>query len=696
MKIIKKIGKKTLTYIFMLAFVILTSYYAYVTESITLLTFILVSFASVILGVLNIMERRQNIQKEVSGYLERAEDAIGERQLKSALLFYDEALFLNEKCIQAQIGKGRCFRVLTEYSKAVEEFKKALTLDIDQKTEAEVCYNIGACLMEQGNRKEADVEFSKVNKLDPYFIEVLPYQAEIRHFAGDNQEAFRLLEKYLDRCPNGRRQSVLQRMTMFDPDKVKKYLENDTDNCEVVRDDSSVEEPVVTKLESQIKSPVETEPESDADEEKEKIEEENADKPPVDGGYSDDDFILPTYMKREDKNSAVAAEPVPAPPVEKTTLEIIGKSGSDTTGSSKPFVPSMSSLPADDKAREMPKPKLVIPAELEVASREKPASAGAILRAVPVEEILNENIRETSEPAPSPKPSITAGPARAISVEDVMEGVGFVDDAPTPAVSEDPPRGGASVVVRVKAQARNSTLPDDLTETLKKIKEFAQIAGKLDIDPMLRWSAFSYLNRLTGNIRRLYPQAPAFARQFSLHKLNMLEKFQQEYKKSNHLECYFNDVFVSLNNIGTMDTFNVLRSSQPSVQDLDWLINQAGVRVVINLCHENQVWPGYTLQEEKDVCNEFAVDYYHFSLENWDDPTLDQKQITKILDIIDFHAKPVFLHSSNGADRAGIVAAAYRITRLKWSLEDALDEAQKFGFNAGERPNNLKLIESFI
>ena len=355
----------------------------------------------------------------------------------------------------------------------------------------------------------------------------------------------------------------------------------------------------------------------------------------------------------------------------------------------------------------------------EKTTKEKPIAAASFIpvstgvaKAMSVEDVMGD-AGFTDEPPSEPvkdsekttkeKPiaaasfiPVSTGVAKAMSVEDVMGDAGFTDEPPSePVKTVEKPASAPSVAIKVKREIKKVDLPGDLKELLGKIKGYAQFAGKLEIDPMLRWSAFSYLNRLTSSIRRVFPEAPSFARQVALHKLEVLEQFTSDYGESDNLERYFNDVFVSMSNVGVIDSFNVFRSSQPSVRDLDWAINQLGVKVIVNLCHENQVWLGYTLEEEKDVCNEFVVDYFHFPLENWDDPSITPEKVKEILNVIDFHAKPILVHSSNGADRVGVVAAVYRMTYLGWSLEEALTEAKRFGFDNLDRPNNVKLIESF-
>ena len=459
MKIIKKIGKKTLTLVFMLAFVITTSYFSYALKNISLLTFILISVAAVVLITLNVLERKEEIKKEVVSFLEKADDAIRECQLKSALRCYDEALFLDPKSFKAQVGKGRCRRILTEYSKAIDEFKIALDMEIDQKTEAEIHYFIGACMMEQGNRKEADLEFSKTIKLDPHFNEVLPYVAELKHFAGDNDEAFRLLEKYLAKCPRGRRESIIDRMAMFDPNKVKKYT------CEGIVED---EETAGNKADSVIKR---TGPES-TDEKSKSVKNNKdegsgvtGDEKPADAGYSNDDFVLPTYMKREETLEASKLTTKTVPRVSVTRTATV-----DEVMSSEPVDAAPVSVPEAlaEKPPVPAAPKPFVPSALETASTEpfvpsviKTATVDEVMSSEPVDAApvsVPEALAEKPPVPAAPKPFVPSALETAstepfvpsviktATVDEVMSSEP-VDAAPVAvpeALAEKPPVTGCS------------------------------------------------------------------------------------------------------------------------------------------------------------------------------------------------------------------------------------------------------------
>jgi protein tyrosine/serine phosphatase len=56
------------------------------------------------------------------------------------------------------------------------------------------------------------------------------------------------------------------------------------------------------------------------------------------------------------------------------------------------------------------------------------------------------------------------------------------------------------------------------------------------------------------------------------------------------------------------------------------------------------------------------------------------EKFNSILAIIDAAPRPILIHCLQGHDRTGVVCAAYRITH-GWSLEDAIEEMDSYGFN---------------
>jgi protein tyrosine/serine phosphatase len=56
------------------------------------------------------------------------------------------------------------------------------------------------------------------------------------------------------------------------------------------------------------------------------------------------------------------------------------------------------------------------------------------------------------------------------------------------------------------------------------------------------------------------------------------------------------------------------------------------------------------------------------------------EQVERALSIIDARENwPVFVHCQRGADRTGVIIAAYRISHEQWTAVQAIAEAKRFG-----------------
>jgi len=302
---------------------------------------------------------------------------------------------------------------------------------------------------------------------------------------------------------------------------------------------------------------------------------------------------------------------------------------------------------------------------------------------------VEETYRQAPPPAAGEPPRDVAGGAGEASLP---------EDAPSAAL---PPAAGQEDAVRkLPPMPRGGPpapvdLPADLEGTLAKIRQYSKFAGTVDVDQRLKWSAFSYLNKFAGNVKGFFPESPAFAVKASRYKLTQLEDFEREWRESGSLNRDFLDVFQGIYNLGTIDTFNVFRSSQPSLEDIAWFVNDLGLKVVVNLCGAEEIWDGFTLKDEEMLCLEHQIDYYHFPLEMWDPTPIDFETINGILDRIDYHAKPILVHSHNGSDRVSVIGAAFRMRQLGWSLKDALAEADHFGFSSEDSPNQVEVLRRF-
>ncbi len=238
-------------------------------------------------------------------------------------------------------------------------------------------------------------------------------------------------------------------------------------------------------------------------------------------------------------------------------------------------------------------------------------------------------------------------------------------------------------------------IPEDLQGVLREIQSQAKFLGTVDVDPVLKWSAYSFVSCLTGNIRRIFPEAPGLAMIIARHKIEEMKEFRESYQKLDNIPRRFQDTYCGLYNVGVIDSFDILRSSQPSIHDLAWFVNDLGGKVVVNLCSQEVYWDNYTQAMEQDLCLEFQVEYYHFPLILFDPDPIPGEKIREIIDRINFHARPILVHDTRGIDRVSVIAAAYRMKYLGWPFEKAIEEARAYGFEPEENPNQLEILKTF-
>lgn len=112
----------------------------------------------------------------------------------------------------------------------------------------------------------------------------------------------------------------------------------------------------------------------------------------------------------------------------------------------------------------------------------------------------------------------------------------------------------------------------------------------------------------------------------------------------------------------------VFRGAQPSSEGIEAL-RELGIKTVINL--------RLTEEHRADV-DRCGLDYEHV-------PSIpivmgDETVVQFLRVASDPARQPVFIHCRRGADRTGLMTAAYRVVVLGWSKESALREMRTGGF----------------
>ena len=121
------------------------------------------------------------------------------------------------------------------------------------------------------------------------------------------------------------------------------------------------------------------------------------------------------------------------------------------------------------------------------------------------------------------------------------------------------------------------------------------------------------------------------------------------------------------NNIHTVISNQVYRSAELSPAKLDQLVQQRGIKTVLNLegTRPNAIW----YQGEISICKRYGITHYNMSLNAHHRPSAAQlKCLTHILEVA---PRPILIHCHRGADRTGLAAAMAIILSGDPSLTDA-------------------------
>jgi protein tyrosine/serine phosphatase len=117
---------------------------------------------------------------------------------------------------------------------------------------------------------------------------------------------------------------------------------------------------------------------------------------------------------------------------------------------------------------------------------------------------------------------------------------------------------------------------------------------------------------------------------------------------------------------------NLYRGAQPQRGGLKTL-SELGIKTVVNLRGASD-----ETRKEQAEAEASGMRYFNIPMSSLGRPT--DEQMERALAIIDARENwPVFVHCQRGADRTGVVIAAYRISHEQWTDEQAIAEAKRFG-----------------
>ncbi|HEY3320439.1 MAG TPA: dual specificity protein phosphatase family protein [Planctomycetota bacterium] len=111
------------------------------------------------------------------------------------------------------------------------------------------------------------------------------------------------------------------------------------------------------------------------------------------------------------------------------------------------------------------------------------------------------------------------------------------------------------------------------------------------------------------------------------------------------------------------------RGAQPDAAGFAKL-KEMGIKTIVNL---------RSFHSDRDKLEGSGLQYVHLNCKAWH---AEEEDVVAFLKVVqDPKNQPVFVHCQHGADRTGMMVAAYRIVVQGWSNDDAAKETHNFGFH---------------
>ena len=131
---------------------------------------------------------------------------------------------------------------------------------------------------------------------------------------------------------------------------------------------------------------------------------------------------------------------------------------------------------------------------------------------------------------------------------------------------------------------------------------------------------------------------------------------------------------------------NLYRGGQPEAAGYAEL-KKLGIGLVINFREDSK-------DKEKSQVEALGMTYIDIPWNAFHNPT--SQQVAQFLQLLRDNAdKKVFFHCRRGAERTGVMTAAYRIAVERWTPQQALDEMEQFKFRGLFFRNLKKYVRNF-
>ncbi|QDU64059.1 hypothetical protein Pan216_49470 [Planctomycetes bacterium Pan216] len=135
-------------------------------------------------------------------------------------------------------------------------------------------------------------------------------------------------------------------------------------------------------------------------------------------------------------------------------------------------------------------------------------------------------------------------------------------------------------------------------------------------------------------------------------------------------------------NDGVVVEGQVIRSAQPSAEQLQFLVDHYGVRSVINLRGPWNREEWYKAETAK--ADELGLDHVDIVLKTSN--IAPPKELRKLIDAFDNLPRPILIHCRRGSDRTALASALYRVLYTGASLDEAMSCYQlRYGHTGWDR-----------
>jgi protein tyrosine phosphatase (PTP) superfamily phosphohydrolase (DUF442 family) len=119
------------------------------------------------------------------------------------------------------------------------------------------------------------------------------------------------------------------------------------------------------------------------------------------------------------------------------------------------------------------------------------------------------------------------------------------------------------------------------------------------------------------------------------------------------------------------------RGAQPTAEGIKEL-EKLGVKTIVNLRSSHS---------DKKILGKSTIAVEPIPMNPWH---AEEEDVVRFLKIVtDKKRQPVFVHCQHGADRTGVMCAAYRVVVDGWTKQQAIDEMTKGGFGFHSIWSNL-------